>query len=260
MCVISAARGQNNEHRRSSLMTLWGSTGNIAFTCPGNASPAKLFLHLGVKILKFLGKCLSQNLQLSNCFSVSVPLYLENFQHSHRTIWLYAGRLHCSHCCLCIMRPTWTPPPHTHTVPPRAATFTHAWENTHTSPRTTVNHLQGANKKLRPLERGQECVQSQWKNKLGRERGGRRVRWSNHCPLPTQEEDMQYREHYEEVSSVLIGPLIFLFCPTVPYDLSFLIFVHRMNEPNRLWEETYLLVFLCIINNLQEIHDLVFKQ
>lgn len=152
------------------------------------------------------------------------------------------------------------PPPHTHTVPPRAATFTHAWENTHTSPRTTVNHLQGANKKLRPLERGQECVQSQWKNKLGRERGGRRVRWSNHCPLPTQEEDMQYREHYEEVSSVLIGPLIFLFCPTVPYDLSFLIFVHRMNEPNRLWEETYLLVFLCIINNLQEIHDLVFKQ
>lgn len=71
---------------------------------------------------------------------------------------------------------------------------------------------------------------------------------------------MQYREQCEEAFSVLIGPLIFLFCPTVPYDLSFLIFVHRMNEPNRLREETFLLVFLCIMNNLQEIHDLVFKQ
>lgn len=71
---------------------------------------------------------------------------------------------------------------------------------------------------------------------------------------------MQYREHCEEALSVLIRPLIFLFCPTVPYNLSFLIFVHRMNEPNRWREETFLLVFLCIINNLQEIHDLVFKQ
>lgn len=80
---------------------------------------------------------------------VPVPLYLENFQHSHRTIWLYAGRLHCFTAVIvvCALWDLLEPPPHTHCFPPRAATFTHAWEKTHTSPRTTVNHLQGTNKK-----------------------------------------------------------------------------------------------------------------
>lgn len=189
---------------------------------------------------------------------VPVPLYLENFQHSHRTIWRRSSSLQS---LLSVHYETYLNPPHTHHSPPWAAPFTHAWEKTHTSPRTTVNHLQGTNKKndVHWSAARNVCSHSGRTNSR-RERGGRRVRWSNHCPLTPQEEDMQYREHCEEALSVLIGPLIFLFCPTVPYDLSFLIFVHRMNEPNRWWEETFLLVFLCTINNLQEIHDLVFKQ
>lgn len=148
---------------------------------------------------------------------VPVPLYLENFQHSHRTIWLYAGRLHCFTAVIVVCALWDLPEPPTHTPfppPPRAATFTHAWEKTHTSPRTTVNHLQGTNKKndVHWSAARNVCSHSGRTNSR-RERGGRRVRWSNHCPLTPQKEDMQYREQCEEAFSVLIGPLIFLFCP-----------------------------------------------
>lgn len=67
---------------------------------------------------------------------VPVPLYLENFQHSHRTIWLYAGRLHCFTAVIvvCALWDLPEPPPHTHTVSLPELQPSHTLERKHTLP------------------------------------------------------------------------------------------------------------------------------